>query len=87
MKQKRHVVAADVQVAPVNVGDVRKRIQILDRRPVGIVHDLAILAIGDAEDLIDRLAVGVFDDGIVEFLAADHVDDFGFIKRLFREGR
>ena len=82
VEQERHVVAANVQVAPVNVGHVRQSVQILDGRPVGIMHDLAILAIGNAENIFDRLALRVFDDGVVEFLAASYVDYFRFHQRL-----
>ena len=82
VEQERHVVAADIQVAPVNVGHVRQGVEILDGRPVGIMHDASILAIRNAENVFDRLALRVFHDGVVEFLAAGYVNHFGFHQRL-----
>ena len=63
MQQERNVVLRDIQVALVDVGDPGQRVEILDLRAVGIVHDLAVLAVADAENLFERLAVGEFDDG------------------------
>jgi len=55
MQQKRHVIAPDIQVAPVHIGHVRQRVQILNRRTVGIVHDDAVLAIRNAQNVFDFL--------------------------------
>ena len=82
VEQERHVVAADIQVAPVDVGHVRQGVEILDGRTVGIVHHVSILAVRNAEDVFDRLALRVFHDGVVEFLAAGYVNDLCFHQRL-----
>ena len=85
VQQERDVVAADIQVAPVDVGYVRQSVQILDGRTVGIMNDPTVFAVGNAENIFDRLALRVFDDGVVEFLAAGYVDDFRFHQRLLRQ--
>ena len=36
--------------------------------------------VGDAEDFVERLAVGELDDGEVELAAADEVDDFALVE-------
>ena len=43
--------------------------------------------VADAEDLVERLAVGVFDDGEVELAAADEVDGGALVERLVGRGR
>ena len=85
VQQKRHVVAAHVEIALVNIGHVRQRVQVLNLRTVGIMYDAAILAIRKAKNFFQRLAVGVLDNGVVEFLAADHIDDLVLEQRLFRQ--
>ena len=82
--QEWHVVAANIQIAPVNVGYVRQGVQILDGRPVGIMHHVPILTIGNAENVFDGLALGVFDDGVVELLAAGYVNYLCLHQRFFR---
>ncbi len=44
IQQERHVVAGDVEIALVNVGNVGQRVEILNLRGVGIVHDLVHLS-------------------------------------------
>src|SRR5208337_4363009 len=83
VEQERHVVAADVQVAPVDVGHMRQRVKILDGRPVGIMQSRAVLAVGNAQNVFDGLALRVLDDGVVELLAADDVNDLRVHQRLF----
>src|SRR6185369_17230870 len=48
MKQERHVVTGNVQIALVNVSHVRQSVEILNLRAVGIVDDSAVLAIRHA---------------------------------------
>ena len=75
MQKKGNVVFSDVHVAGVDLGGPRHGVEIFDLGAVGIVLDGAGgVFIGDAEDLGERLAVGVLDDGEVELAAADKVD-------------
>ncbi len=85
MKQEWNVVAADIEVLAVNVRYVRQSIQVLDGWPVGIVHDHAVFAIGNPKNLFERLALRIFNDRVIEFLAADDIDYFGFHQSLFRQ--
>jgi hypothetical protein len=48
MQQKRNVVAAHIQVALVDIGDVGQGVEILNLRPVGGVRDRTILAVRDS---------------------------------------
>ena len=85
VEQEGNCVAAYVQVAPVNVGDVGQRIQVLNLRTVGIVHDLTVLEVRDSENVFQRLALRIFDHGVVEFLAADKIHGRGRAQRLLRQ--
>jgi len=87
MQQEGHVVLRHVQVALVDVGHPRQRVQVFNLRPVGIVDDLAVFAIADGENLIQRLAVGILDNGVVELAAADEVDRLALVQRLVGIGR
>src|SRR5258708_32509771 len=70
VEQERHIVAADIQVTPVDVGHMRQRVEILDRWPVRIMDGMAVLAVLNAENFFDRLSLRVFHDGGVGFLSA-----------------
>ena len=65
----------DIEIALVNLRDPRQRVEILDRRRFRIVDDLRRscekLAPGN---FLERLAVGVIDDLIIEFAANDEID-------------
>src|SRR5690349_6148924 len=76
MQQKGNVVVFDDQVALVDICGKWKRVQLrgVQLRPLRVVHDLAVLAIADAEDFAERLAVRVLDNGMVEFAACDKID-------------
>ena len=76
MQEKRNVVAFDGEIALINVGGKRQRIELLGlqhgtRR---IVHGLAVFQIADVGDFRNGLAIGILDDGMIE-LAADHEID------------
>ena len=86
MQQEGHVVFRHIHVARVDVGHPGHRIQIFNLRAVGIVDDLAVLAVADAEDLVERFAVGKLDDGEIKFAAADKVDDRALIQCAVRRG-
>ena len=85
MQQERHVVTRNVEIALVDVGDVRQRIQILNLRRVRIVHDLAILQERNAGNLFQRLALGVVDHGVVKLLAGNEIDRRTIAQRLLRQ--
>ena len=87
MQQEGHVVLGDVQVARVDLGRPGHLVELLrgDLRTVGIVLDDAVVVlVADAEDLVQRLAVGVLDDGEVELAAADEVDGRALVQRACR---
>jgi hypothetical protein len=82
MKQERHVIAAHVEIALVDVDNVGHFVEVGDRRTIGVVNDLAILAtIGNAEDFVERLAVGVLDRRVVELTADDEINRLPFSQR------
>jgi len=75
MQQERNVVLFDLEVAAVNVGDERQRIQVLNLRAFGIVADLpGSVAIADALNAREIHAVREFVHGVVEFLASYPID-------------
>src|SRR6185295_6183082 len=43
VEQERNVVLSDIQIALVNVGRERQRIQIVKRRAIGVMHDAVVL--------------------------------------------
>ncbi len=88
MQQERHVVACHVHVALVDLRRPRHRIQIFHLRAIRIVldHTLRIL-VADAEDLVQRLAVGILHNGEVELAPADEVDHFALVQSAVRVRR
>ena len=81
VQQERHVVAGDVHVALVDLGGPGHRVEVFDLRAVGIVLDDAVgVLVADAENFVERLAVGELDDGEVELAAADEVDDRALVE-------
>ena len=85
VQQERHVVTGHVEIALVNVGDVRKRIQILNLRRIRIVHDLAVLQEGNAGNVFQRLAFGVVDHGVIKLFAGHEIDRRTIAQRLLRQ--
>ncbi len=81
MQQERHVVARHVHVALVDLGGPGHRIQVFDLRAVGVVDDLAVYLVADAENLVQRLALRELDDGVVELAAADEVERGALVQR------
>ena len=85
IQQERNVVFRDVQIALVDLGDVGQRIQILNLRSVRIVDDLVVLQIRNAGNLLQRLPLGIIDDGEVEFLAANEINLGALAQRFLRQ--
>jgi hypothetical protein len=88
VQQEGDVVLGDVEVAVVDLGGPGHLVELLggDLRAVGIVLDDAVLVlVADAEDLVQRLALGEFDDGEVELAAADEVDGGALVEGLVGE--
>src|SRR5689334_20067076 len=84
MQEKWYGVAGHVQVALVHIGDVRKSIQILYLRTVGVMHEPAVLAIRNAKDFFQRFSVRVLDHGVVEFFSSEEVNRRAILQRFFR---
>ena len=85
MQQERHVVLGDVQIAGVDLGGPGHLVELLggDLRAIRIVLDHAVrVLVADAEDLVQRLALGKLDDGEVELAAADEVDGRALVQGL-----
>src|SRR5262250_3408494 len=85
VQQEGNVVVLDLEVALVNIGGKRQRIQFrgLEHGPGRVVHDLAVFDIADIRDFRERLALRVFHDGMIEF-AADNKVDIGTRKQALR---
>ena len=73
MKQEGHVVAGHVHVALVDFGGPGHGVEVFDLGTVGVVEDLAVEPVADAEDLVEGLALGELDHGVVELAAADEI--------------
>jgi hypothetical protein len=86
MLQKGDVVAGYVQVALVNVGNVRQSIQVGERGTVGIMDYLFILAIRDARYFRQRRAIGEFHDRPVKFAPDHEIDCRSVAQRLLGQG-
>ncbi len=83
MQQEGHVVARDVHVAGVDIGHPGHvgLVQLFDLRAIRIVEEAAFrIAIGDTENLVQRLVVGKLDDGEVELPAADEIDGAALVE-------
>src|SRR5882724_1792985 len=74
IEQEWNVITAYVQIAVVNVGHVRQRVQILQLRTIGGVCDYAIFPVGNSQNVFKGFALGKFFDRIVEFLADDKIN-------------
>ena len=85
VQQERHIVFFDGQIALVDIGRKRKRIEFfgLQQRTRRIVNDLAILDVADVCDFRDGLAVCVVHNGVIEFSAHDEID-IGAGEQAFR---
>ena len=47
-----------------------------------MLHDACGVLVADAENLVQRLAVGKLDDGVVELAAADEVEGAALVQSL-----
>ena len=65
----------------IDIGDVGQRIQVLNLRPVRIVDDGSIFPVGNPKDLFQRLALGEFNHGVIELLAADEINGWAIFQR------
>ena len=74
VEQEGHVVTPGIQVAIVNIRDVGQSIEILNLRPVGIVDHRSVLAVGDPQNFLQRLALRELDHGMIKFLATDKIN-------------
>ena len=87
VQQEGDVVARHVHIALVNLGGPGHRIQIFELRTIGIVRDDAVgIAVADAENFRQRLAVRIFHHRHIEFAAADEVDRAAFIESAVGRG-
>src|SRR5271157_685045 len=84
VQQERHVVARDVEIALVNPGHPRERIQVFDRRRFRVVDDGAVPAETHAGQLLQWLAVGVVHNLAIELPPHHEIDGFGAAQRFFR---
>ena len=86
VEQERNVVARDIEIALVDLGDPGQRIEVFDGGAFGIVDDLAVLAEADAGQFFERLALGVIDDLVIELAAHHEIDGLVQVERLIRLG-
>ncbi len=89
VQQEGHVVARDVHVAGVDVGDPGhvRLVELFDLRTIGVVEEAAGgVAVADAEDFVQRFTVGKFHDGEVKLAAADEVDRRALVQGAVRVG-
>ena len=82
--QEGNVVAGEVQIALVDFRCPGKLVQILDQRPVRIMHEALALAEADAGDFFERLSFGIVNDLVIELSADDEIDGLGCAQALFR---
>jgi hypothetical protein len=81
VQQERHVVPRHVHIALVDLGRPGHRVQVFDLRAIRIVLDHAVrIFVADAEDFMERFAVGKLDYGVVELATADKVEDFALVE-------
>lgn len=81
VEEEGDVVAGDVHVALVDLGGPGHGVEVFDLGAIGVVLDGAGgVLVGDAEDFVERLSVGEFNDGEVELAAADEVEDGALVE-------
>src|SRR5579863_3424512 len=86
MEQEGNVVARNVKIALVGFCGPGHRVQILDLRTIGIMNDLSIFLVADAEDLVEGLSLRELHDGVVKLAAADEVERGALIEGAVRVG-
>ena len=71
-----------VDVAFIDIGDPRHLVQVIYLWAVGIVRDNAVLQVADAQNLVQRLAIGKFHHREVKLAPADEIDRRTFLQRF-----
>ena len=66
MQQEGHVVARHVQIPQIDLRCPRHSVQILDLWTIRVVDNFVVEFVADAENLIQWLALGKLDYGVVE---------------------
>src|SRR5438105_3788476 len=83
IQQKRNVIAAEIEIAFIDLCHPGKRIEIFDDRSLRVVLVCSVLAENHTWNLVERLAQGEIANLIIE-LAFDHeIDRFGGAKAFF----
>ena len=85
VQQERHVVASNIEIPLIDICDMRQCIEILDLRTVRGVHNRTVLAIGNAHNLVQRLALGKLHHLVIKFLARDEIDGRTIFQRSLRQ--
>ena len=83
MKEVRNDIFLDRQVTLVHLTGKRKRIEILDRRPVRGMNDPPLPAEADAVHLFPLAPFAEFLHGVVEFAPADNIHRPGCEQECF----
>ena len=84
VEQERYVVTLYVQIAPINISHVGEGIQVFYLRTIRCVNHRSVVAVGDPQNLIQRLTLGKLHDRIIELAADDEIDVLAGIQRGVR---
>ena len=88
MEQVADKILLDLQVALIDVGHPRQRVHVGNHLALGVVLDLAFfVAIAQADNRVERTALGDFLAGEIELLAPDPVNGLGCLQGLSRQHR
>src|SRR5215467_3296279 len=74
MQQEWHVIAPHVQIAMIYIRHMWQGIEILNLWSIGVMNHRAILAVRNAENFLQRLALRELDHRIVKFFAANKIN-------------
>ncbi len=84
VQQERNVIPAEVQIALVDLRNPGQLVEILDVAAFRIVNVRAVLAVADAGKILERRALGVVGDLIIELAAHDEIDRLGRVQNFIR---